>query len=68
MEKLALPTKPTRFAIVEVPKNSVLRKSTAGPQEWSSGQKQQGGGIQYELSNYPNEWFKDLISIEDFFK
>lgn len=69
MEKLALPTKPKRITLVEVPENSVLRKSFAGEQEWSNGLKQTGGGIQYEILGTRNDnWYKDLIKINEFFK
>jgi hypothetical protein len=71
MEKLALPTKPTRVSLVEIPANTKLRKSIAGSQEWSNGLKQSGGGMQYELNTVgkpPIEWFEDMISMDDFLK
>jgi hypothetical protein len=69
MEKLALPIKPTRIAIVEVPSGTGLRKSTAGVQEWPNGLKQEGGGVQYQIMGVRSDnWFKDLLEINDFFK
>ncbi|MDR0833930.1 MAG: hypothetical protein LBN93_07100, partial [Candidatus Symbiothrix sp.] len=70
-ENLALPNKPTKIGLVEIPEGTVLRKSVAGPQPW--GTKPQGGGIQYEIIETPKvEWFKPLfkndIEVEQFFK
>jgi len=68
MEALALPSRPSKIALVEVPSAATLRKSTAGAQEWANGLKQSGGGIQYEATSYSQEWFKPLSNIDDFFK
>ena len=68
MEALALPSRPSKIALVEIPDGSTLRKSTAGAQEWADGLKQSGGGIQYEVTNPQRSWFQELSTIEDFFK
>jgi hypothetical protein len=70
IEKLALPSKPTKVGLVELPDGVKLRKSYAGPQNWSNGTKPQGGGIQYEIIGLTNDnWFKPLFdNINDFFK
>lgn len=71
MEKLALPIKPKRIALVELPPTTKLRKSIAGSQEWLSGLKQVGGGVQYEIltkGNPPRNWFEDLLDIDEFLK
>jgi hypothetical protein len=70
VEKLALPSRPTKIAIVEVPEGTVLRKSIVGEQEWIQGTKLQGGGIQYELkTNINNNQFQELFNdINDFFQ
>ena len=70
VEKLALPSRPTKVAIVEVPENTVLRKSIAGQQEWEQGKILQGGGTQYELmQNIDKNCFQSLYdNINDFFK
>ncbi|MGB4774143.1 MAG: hypothetical protein WBP45_03140 [Daejeonella sp.] len=67
-EKLGLPNRPSKIALVEVPAGSILRKSTAGAQEWANGLKQTGGGIQYEVTKPQESWFQNLSNIEDFFK
>jgi hypothetical protein len=68
VEKLALPSKPTKVGLVELPEGVKLRKSEAGPQ--NNGTTPQGGGIQYEIiGDRNNEWFKPLFdNIDDFFK
>jgi hypothetical protein len=70
VEKLALPSKPTKVGLVELPEGVKLRKSEAGPQNWANGTTPQGGGIQYEIiGDRNNEWFKPLFdNIDDFFK
>ena len=77
LENLAIPyggvfgNKPTKIGLVEVPITGKLRKSIAGPQEWklpTSIIKQNGGGVQYELLNYDNGWFKPLGDINELFK
>jgi hypothetical protein len=72
MEKLALPSKPNKIALVEVPAGTKLRKSTAGPQVWNNGLKQNGGAIQYEIKGINmrsnpscNDWFKPLFETEN---
>jgi hypothetical protein len=70
VEKLALPSRPTKIALVEVPEGTILRKSIVGEQEWIQGNKLQGGGIQYELkTNISNNQFQELFNndINDFF-
>jgi hypothetical protein len=70
VEALALPSKPTKIGLAELPEGTNLRKSTAGPQNWANGTAPQGGGFQYEiLSSRNNNWFKPLFEdINDFFK
>jgi hypothetical protein len=69
VEKMALPSRPTKIAIVEVPAGTMLRKSIVGEQEWVQGKVLQGGGIQYELkTTVSNEQFKYLFEINVFFK
>ena len=70
VEKLALPNKPTKVGLVELPKNMKLRKSYAGPQNWTNGTSPKGGGIQYEIiGNRDNNWFsEESLNLETFFK
>lgn len=70
VEKLALPGKPTKVGLVELPSGVKLRKSIAGPQNWTNGTTPQGGGIQYEIIGLTNDsWFEPLFdNINDFFK
>ena len=66
MEKLALPSKPTKIALIEVPAGTNLRKSVAGPQMWSNGLKQDGGATQYEImGTLQEDWFKPLFETEN---
>lgn len=69
VEKLALPNKPNKIGLVELPDGVILRKSYAGPQNWSNGTTPQGGGIQYEIiGNREDNWFRPLFdNINDFF-
>lgn len=70
VEKLALPNKPAKVGLVELPKNVKLRKSYAGSQSWSNGTTPKGGGIQYEIiGKTKDDWFEPLFdNINDFFK
>jgi len=70
IESLALPSRPTRIALVEVPEGTIIRKSTAAAQEWTQGQVLRGGGAQYELRTTLNRGqFQELYNnIDDFFK
>ena len=70
VEGLALPSKPTKIALVEVPEGTMFRKSIVGEQEWVQGKILQGGGTQYELlENINIESFQPLFNnINDFFK
>lgn len=70
IEKLALPGKPTKVGLVELPQGITLRKSYAGHQIWPNGISSQGGGIQYEIiGNLKDEWFRPLFNnIDEFFK
>ena len=70
VEKLALPSKPTKVGLVELPQETSLRKSYSGPQMWTNGTSSQGGGIQYEIiGNLKDEWVRPLFNnIDEFFK
>jgi hypothetical protein len=90
VEDLAIPfdkgtvfgTKPSKIALVEVPKGTNLRKSFAGGQIWKRNYDgledlvQKGGGIQYEILNinFKNipptvkSWFAEVGDISEMFK
>ena len=70
VEGLALPSRPTKVALVEVPEGTMLRKTIVGEQEWVQGKVLKGGGTQYELlENINIESFQPLFNnINDFFK
>ncbi|WP_158522853.1 fibronectin type III domain-containing protein [Geofilum rhodophaeum] len=79
IEELAIPysggfgEKPTKVALVEVPKGTIIRKSTAGFQEWSHVSPaliQEGGAIQYQIVGFDSgnpmydAWFKPVGEFE----
>ena len=69
VEKLALPVKPAKVGLVELPEGVKLRKSIAGPQNWANGTTPKGGGIQYEIiGNRNTDWFKEIGGLMELLK
>jgi hypothetical protein len=50
---LALPNVPTKMTYITPPKDWIMRRSTAAPNNFGNGEKN-GGGIQYEAASYLN--------------
>lgn len=74
VEKLALPAKPTKISLVEIPANKTIRKSVEGPQQWPNIPYQNGGYTQYQILGYsqsnaiPTQWYSQTADLNTIFQ